>query len=125
MQNIGYIIDKLLRNHISKIAVIHWISYQPFEQPGPGVLFLDLRLTLCSPVFNIVAGYEIISFCSVLVICQWKMYMTYGVIGGAGDVHSIWSTWYQYDPIWIFASVNYQLFGISSLMYVNFNLMMN
>ena len=35
MQNIGYIIDKLLRNHVNKIIVIHWISYQPFEQPGP------------------------------------------------------------------------------------------
>ena len=35
MQNIGSIIDKLLRNHISKIIVIHRISYQPFEQPGP------------------------------------------------------------------------------------------
>ena len=35
MHNIGYIIDKLLRNH--KI-VFHWISYQPFEQPGPDYL---------------------------------------------------------------------------------------
>ena len=35
MQNITYIIDKLLRNHIHKIIVIHWISYEPFEQPGP------------------------------------------------------------------------------------------
>ena len=35
MQNIGYIIDKLLRNTIYKIIVIHWISYQPFEQQGP------------------------------------------------------------------------------------------
>ena len=35
MQNITYIIDKLLRNHIYKIIVIHWISYEPFEQPGP------------------------------------------------------------------------------------------
>ena len=36
MQNIGYITDKLLRNHIYKIIVIDWISYRPFEQPGPG-----------------------------------------------------------------------------------------
>ena len=35
MQNIGYIIDKLSRNSIYKIIVIHWISYQPFEQQGP------------------------------------------------------------------------------------------
>ena len=35
IQNITYIIDKLLRNHIHKIIVIHWISYEPFEQPGP------------------------------------------------------------------------------------------
>ena len=34
MQNIGYIIAKLLRNHIYKIIAIHWICYQPFEQPG-------------------------------------------------------------------------------------------
>ena len=37
MQTIEYIINKLLRNHIYKIIVIHWISYQSFEQPGPGV----------------------------------------------------------------------------------------
>ena len=35
MQYIGYIIDKLLRNHIYEIRVIHWISYQPLEHPGP------------------------------------------------------------------------------------------
>ena len=35
MQNIGYIIEKLLRNIIHKIIVIHWISHQPFAQPGP------------------------------------------------------------------------------------------
>ena len=35
MQNVTYIIDILLRNHIHKIIVIHWISYEPFEQPGP------------------------------------------------------------------------------------------
>ena len=34
MQNITYIIDKLLRN-IYEIILIHWISYEPFEQPGP------------------------------------------------------------------------------------------
>ena len=38
MQNIGYIRDKLLRNHTYKIIVIHWMSYQPFEQPGPELL---------------------------------------------------------------------------------------
>ena len=43
MQNIGYIIDKLLRNHIYKIEVIHWISYQPFAQPGPGLYLLIYR----------------------------------------------------------------------------------
>ena len=32
MLKIGYIINKLSRNHIYKIIVIHWISYQPFEQ---------------------------------------------------------------------------------------------
>ena len=32
MLKIGYIINKLLRNHIYKIIVIHWISYQAFEQ---------------------------------------------------------------------------------------------
>ena len=37
MQNITYTIDKLLRNHIYKIIVIHWISYEPFEQPGPDI----------------------------------------------------------------------------------------
>ena len=37
MQNIGYIIDELLRNHTYKIIVIHWINYQPFEQPGQGL----------------------------------------------------------------------------------------
>ena len=37
MQNIGYIIDKLLRNHINKIIVIHLISYQAFEQLGSGL----------------------------------------------------------------------------------------
>ena len=37
MQNITYTIDKLLRNHIYKIIVTHWISYEPFEQPGPDV----------------------------------------------------------------------------------------
>ena len=35
MQNITYIIDKLLRNHIYKIIVIHWISYEPFRATGP------------------------------------------------------------------------------------------
>ena len=35
MQNIEYKIDKSLRNQIYKIIVIHWISYQPFEEPGP------------------------------------------------------------------------------------------
>ena len=36
MPNIVCIIDKLLRNHIYKIIVVHWIRYQPlFEQPGP------------------------------------------------------------------------------------------
>ena len=39
MQNIGNIIDKLLRNHIYKIIIIHWISYQPFEQPGPDLCY--------------------------------------------------------------------------------------
>ena len=33
MQNIGYIIDKLLRSPIYNL-VIHWISCRPFEQPG-------------------------------------------------------------------------------------------
>ena len=37
MQNIEHIIDKLLRNHVYKIIVIHWKSYQPFEQQDPGV----------------------------------------------------------------------------------------
>ena len=31
MQNIGYKIDKSLRNQIYKIIVIHWISYLPFD----------------------------------------------------------------------------------------------
>ena len=39
MLYIGNIIDRLLRNHIDEIQVIHWISYQPFEPPGPGPLF--------------------------------------------------------------------------------------
>ena len=43
MQYIGYIIDKLLRNHIYTIRVIHWISYQPFEQPGPSI-HLDISI---------------------------------------------------------------------------------
>ena len=42
MQYTGYIIDKLLNNHIYKIRVIHWISYHPFEQPSP-----DLKTKLC------------------------------------------------------------------------------
>ena len=37
MQNCGSIINKQFINHIYKIIVIHWISYLPFEQPGPGV----------------------------------------------------------------------------------------
>ena len=51
MPNIVYIIDKLLRNHIYKIIVVHWISYQPFfEQPGPdrlqyGTTFIAEDLT--------------------------------------------------------------------------------
>ena len=35
MQNIRFIMDKFLRNHTYEITVIHWISYLPFEQPGP------------------------------------------------------------------------------------------
>ena len=35
MENIGYIIDKLLRIHVYNSMVIHRISYQPFGQPGP------------------------------------------------------------------------------------------
>ena len=42
MLNIGYIINKLLRNHVYKIIVIHWISYQPFEQPLNCIIFLHL-----------------------------------------------------------------------------------
>ena len=38
MQYIGYIIDIFFRNHIYKIRVIHWISYQPYEQPGLGTV---------------------------------------------------------------------------------------
>ena len=38
MQNIGYKIDKSLKKHIYKVMVIRWISYEPFEQPGPGVI---------------------------------------------------------------------------------------
>ena len=38
MQNIGYIIDWLRRNHVYEIIVIHHISYQPFEQPAPEVI---------------------------------------------------------------------------------------
>ena len=35
-EKFGYKINKLLKKHIYKIIVIHWISYQPFGQPGPG-----------------------------------------------------------------------------------------
>ena len=35
MRNIGYIIDELLRIHIYNSMGILWISYQPFDQPGP------------------------------------------------------------------------------------------
>ena len=52
MQDIGYIIDKLLRNHIYKIKVIHWISYQPFEQLGPEMEY-SIRIGIC---FNAVFG---------------------------------------------------------------------
>ena len=37
MQNIGYVMDWLLRTHTYKNTVIHRISYLPFEQQGPGV----------------------------------------------------------------------------------------
>ena len=37
MQYIGCIFNKLLRNHVYKIIVIHLISYQPFERLGPAV----------------------------------------------------------------------------------------
>ena len=47
MQNITYKIDKLLRNHIYKIIVIHWISYEPFEQPGP-----ERRINKISATFS-------------------------------------------------------------------------
>ena len=43
MPNIGNMIDKLLRNHIYKIIIIHWISYQPFEQPAPDQLLTAMR----------------------------------------------------------------------------------
>ena len=46
MQTIEYIINKLLRNHIYKIIVIHWISYQSFEQPGPGMLIIISKVII-------------------------------------------------------------------------------
>ena len=46
MQNIGYIIDELLRNPICKIRVIHWVRYQPFEQPGPGILRYSVTIRI-------------------------------------------------------------------------------
>ena len=46
MQNIGYIIDELLRNPIYKIRVIHWVRYQPFEQPGPGILRYSVTIRI-------------------------------------------------------------------------------
>ena len=45
----AHIIDRLLRNHIYKIIVIHWISYQPFEQPGPD-RFKSINFTTVSTI---------------------------------------------------------------------------
>ena len=33
-----------MRNHIYKITVIHWIRYQPFEQPAPGCDFTSTSM---------------------------------------------------------------------------------
>ena len=49
MQNCGSIINKQFINHIYKIIVIHWISYLPFEQPGPDLLRLGDALRLSHP----------------------------------------------------------------------------
>ena len=43
MQNMGYLFDRLLRNHVYKIIAIHLINYQPFEELDPGCV--DVNLT--------------------------------------------------------------------------------
>ena len=46
MQNIEYVTHTLLKNHIYKIIVIHWISYQPFEQQGIKVRMQSILSTM-------------------------------------------------------------------------------
>ena len=59
MVYIGYIIDKLLRNHIHKIIVIHWINYQCFEQPGPDMksVWRPLNVSTWSSTVQLITRY--------------------------------------------------------------------
>ena len=75
MQNITYIIDKL-RNHIHKIIVIHWISYEPFEQPGHDLQSTDTLIegvdesqTEVNPVSNLLNQSDLICLCSATHPC--------------------------------------------------------
>ena len=44
---------QIITDHIYRIMVIHWISYQPFEQPGPGIhIFWSCQLNILIKYHN-------------------------------------------------------------------------
>ena len=56
-------------------------------------LSLDLTYNMCIPVFYILTGLNLYTFCSVIVICHFNIELTEaGVMHEAGYVDSIWST---------------------------------